>query len=285
MQLLRLLFLSLTFTILTSVAAYAHNTYASVTGSRVNVREFPEICDNRLFQVERGEIIKIHGSSGDFLQATINGESGVYIAREFVRFTKTQGTITQPIAFVHYLPYDENPLTFFTMDAAVTVVAAYGDWFEIDIDGTTAFIKQYAVEIPYFVHELPLARVNAQLANSLIETAKNYIGTRYLWGGTTPNGFDCSGFMIYIFTTHHGIELERSSRNQAARNGTPVAQNEIEPADLLFFGSGSNITHVGMYIGGGQFIHSSSDRTGGVRISNLNCAHNSRTFNTARRVI
>jgi hypothetical protein len=272
-------------TILFSATVYANGTYGIVTGTRVNVRSCAEInASNRIFQVDRGAMIELHGvsESGDFFRATVSGESDVYIAREFVRIIRTAGTITAPVIWVYDMPVEEGGTTFATLlyGETITVVSTYAGWYGIEWGGAVAFVEKSGVEIPGFA-ELPIARFPNASVGAIIETAKTYIGTRYLWGGTTPNGFDCSGFMFYIFGLH-GIELNRSSRCQA-RMGTAVTRDELEPGDLVFFGSTSRINHAGMYIGGGQFIHSSSDATGGVRICSLNAAH--MTFVTARRIL
>jgi len=82
-------------------------------------------------------------------------------------------------------------------------------------------------------------------------------GIMYVYGGTTPAGFDCSGFVRYVFN-NCGITLKRVSRDQYAYNGESVAKSELQPGDLVFFGSGGYVSHVGIYAGGGQMIHSPS---------------------------
>lgn len=262
----------------------AEGTSAVVTGTRVNVRSYGDISNNRLFQVERGVSVEIHGICGDFFVATINGVSDVFISREWVRVTQTTGTVIADFAWVYDLPASAGgtPVTAIPNGENVTVTSVYAEWFGVSLGGTTAFMEQENVEIPCFV-ELPTARLGNSLADIIIAEAMNYLGTRYLWGGTSPNGFDCSGFMIYLLSPH-GINLNRRSRDMA-NNGVFVDRSELLPGDLVFFGSGSHINHVGMYIGGGNFIHSSSYRSGGVRICDLHDAHNTRTFVTARRVL
>ncbi|MCL1878096.1 MAG: C40 family peptidase [Defluviitaleaceae bacterium] len=273
----------LLITIFLTTTVYA-DTYAIVTGSRVNVRGYGEISDNVIFQVDRGTTLEVRGVSGDFFNATIEGANDVYISREFVRVTQTSGIITAPFAIVYDIT--EDGITAFSTirhGERVNVVSEHDGFVGIDFGGTTAFIEKNAVHIPYFV-DLPIARIGSRLAEIIIETAFGYIGTPYLFGGTTPAGFDCSGFMVYLFAAH-GISLERSSGGQARHNGTPVTRNELALGDLVFFGSGSHITHVGLYIGDGQFIHSASDRSGGVRICGMYEPHNVSGFVTARRII
>lgn len=119
-------------------------------------------------------------------------------------------------------------------------------------------------------------------ADQLIATAKKYIGVPYLWGGTTPSGFDCSGFLQYVFR-QNGLSLLRTSKQQYTM-GVYVAKNQLQKGDLVFFQTGSNgISHVGMYIGNDQFIHASSSN--GVTISNLSSSYWVRTYYGARRVL
>ncbi|MCL2217369.1 MAG: C40 family peptidase [Defluviitaleaceae bacterium] len=268
-----------------SVVTYA-GTYAVVTGSVVNVRAYGEISDeNRLFQVSRGETIEIHGICGDFFRATIAGTSNVYISREFVRIRETRGTVGVSTALVYNKPIQMGgtPKVMLNEGDTVTVTSTFENWYGIRINNVTAFVEAAYVSIPYFVYNLPTARIGSTLADEIVATAKTYLGARYLWGGTTPNGFDCSGFMVYLFSPH-GITLNRHSADMA-RNGVYVPRSELMPADLVFFNNGSGrISHVGMYIGDGYFIHSSSARTG-VIISSMYSNFNARGFVTARRVL
>lgn len=104
-------------------------------------------------------------------------------------------------------------------------------------------------------------------ARTVVETALQAMGTPYVWGGTDANGFDCSGLIQYAYG-RAGIALPRRSVDQA-RAGTPVVPRieRLEPGDILGFAeSGREITHVGLYLGGGEFIHSSNR---GVRRSRL----------------
>ena len=109
----------------------------------------------------------------------------------------------------------------------------------------------------------------ATLADSVVATATEAMGRPYEFGGTGENGegFDCSGLIQYAFA-RHGIQLPRRSTDQA-REGTKVAKqaDKLRPADLLTFSNrGSKVTHVGLYIGDGRFIHSA---TRGVQVSTL----------------
>ena len=116
----------------------------------------------------------------------------------------------------------------------------------------------------------------------IVNTAKQYIGVPYVWGGSTPAGFDCSGFVQYVFQLH-GIPLPRTSRQQWTA-GKSIATSQLQPGDLVFFNtSGSGVSHLGIWVGDGQFIHASSSR--GVMISALSNSYWSPRYMGARRVL
>jgi cell wall-associated NlpC family hydrolase len=99
---------------------------------------------------------------------------------------------------------------------------------------------------------------NSATASAVIAYAKQFLGVPYVWGGTTPSGFDCSGFTSYVYRSV-GINLPRVSRDQQ-NVGTRISPSQVQPGDLVF--RGSPAYHVGIYIGGGQYIH--APQTGDV---------------------
>ena len=120
----------------------------------------------------------------------------------------------------------------------------------------------------------------------LLEDAKYFKGGKYVWGGTTPEGFDCSGYVQYLYKKHN-INLPRTAWQQS-KQGQAVAKHELKKGDLLFFLTdkkrGIPITHVGIYIGNGDFIHAASKEKG-IIISPLTHGSYAKTFVSARRVV
>ena len=95
-----------------------------------------------------------------------------------------------------------------------------------------------------------------------VEYALQFVGGRYVYGGTDPNiGVDCSGFTRYIMSNAASVQLPHSSRGQASY-GREVSEEEMRPGDLFFYASGNSINHVAMYIGDGQVVHASTEKTG-----------------------
>ena len=113
----------------------------------------------------------------------------------------------------------------------------------------------------------PLLMIVGRAAD-VVQTALDVLGSPYQWGGTAENGFDCSGLVQYAYA-RHGIRLPRTSRAQSeAGNPVPVDFDSLRAGDILTFAAqrGGAVTHVGMYVGDGKFIHSSST---GVKLSRL----------------
>lgn len=102
----------------------------------------------------------------------------------------------------------------------------------------------------------------ADIRQNLVNYALQFVGGRYRAGGNDPHtGVDCSGFVKYVMQNGAGVSMNRSSRAQATQ-GRQISADQMQPGDLIFYGSGSRINHVAMYIGNGQIVHASTERTG-----------------------
>lgn len=127
-----------------------------------------------------------------------------------------------------------------------------------------------------------------QLADSLLDLGRSLIGTRYRYGGSSvQSGFDCSGFIGYLFREEVGLELPRSTRELINLDAPKVARADLEPGDLILFNDRGRgrVSHAGIYLGDDQFIHSSSSRSGGVRIDSLDDSYWNRSYLQAKRVL
>ena len=126
-----------------------------------------------------------------------------------------------------------------------------------------------------------LSRGGASKAEEIISKAQSLMGIPYVFGGTTTKGFDCSGFTQYVFKAS-GIELPRTSYSQYGI-GTAVPKDQLQPGDLVFFATyDSGASHVGIYIGGGNFIHAADP---GVKITSLGDSYYSKRYLGARRML
>ncbi len=122
-------------------------------------------------------------------------------------------------------------------------------------------------------------------ANAVVIRAISLVGTPYRWGGNTPDsGFDCSGLVHYVFRDMLDLRLPRTSRELAAMQGPKIPAAGLTAADLVFFGSGGEVSHVGIYVGEGRFVH--APRTGGtVRLDRLDTSYWREHYSGAKRIL
>jgi SH3-like domain-containing protein len=151
-----------------------------------------------------------------------------------------------------------------------------GLWLRVKlVDGRTAFVEQGNVS----AYTAPLS------IDQTIQLARKFLGVTYTWGGASSYGYDCSGF-TQMLVHQRGILMPRDASVQATWRGLqPVERNDLKPGDLLFFGaSAEKITHTGMYIGNGEFIHDTTNTHPMVQISKLDDAPWTKLLVAARRV-
>ena len=153
-------------------------------------------------------------------------------------------------------------------DTIVTVNGLVDGWYDVTCKyGTEGYIRS---------DFLDLTESSASSSGSaIVDTAKSYLGVRYVYGGASPSGFDCSGFTMYVYQ-QYGYSLPHSATGQWQSGlGTQVwSIGALQPGDLVFFNdpsrnAGKACSHAGIYIGNGQFVHASSSRSQGVIISDL----------------
>ena len=122
-------------------------------------------------------------------------------------------------------------------------------------------------------------------ANAVLIRAISLVGTPYRYGGNTPEGgFDCSGLVNYVFRDMLDLRLPRTSRELAATQGSRIATDRLAGGDLVFFGSGGQVSHVGIYVGEGRFVHAPNSG-GTVRLDRLDGAWWRDHYTGARRLL
>ncbi|WP_051685251.1 C40 family peptidase [Clostridium sp. KNHs205] len=162
-------------------------------------------------------------------------------------------------------------VTSVPIDEELEVTSVTTDWVKVKIDADEGYVARQYIDLSYQLEKAvsvdELAAGVSGIRAQMVAYAKQFLGNPYVWGGTSlTNGTDCSGFTMGIYAKY-GYYLPRVSRSQAY-SGTSVNSSNLKPGDLVFYGSGSYINHVAMYIGNGQVIHASNPRTG-IKISNM----------------
>lgn len=185
---------------------------------------------------------------------------------------QTIATVNTTTLYVREEPNtDCKIITSMPIGEELEVVETLEGWVKINVDSDEGYVSSDYVDISV---ELPKAQTMTEVRYgqgvsdvrvSLVQYATQFVGNPYVWGGTSlTRGADCSGFVLSVFA-NYGISLPHSSRAQA-NCGTRISSSEARPGDLFFYGNGSSINHVAIYIGNGQVVHASSPKSG-IKIS------------------
>ena len=270
---------ALTTVIVPSMAADV-GTVTSDTG--LNLRSEAGTDAAVLATLDYGTQVDVLSTSDDgtWHKVTYNGMTG-YMSGDYLQVTEEQlyGQVMDGPLNIRSGPGTEHGTVGSLSTGAVVeieeLVGGYGGWYKIE---------QGYVSSDY------VAQVDASVAASsgkgsqIAQYALQYVGCPYVYGGSSPSGFDCSGFTTYVMK-HFGYSINRTASSQMD-NGTSVSKSQLQPGDLVFFNSGNSskrATHVGIYTGNGQFVHASTSTTG-VIVSDLNSSYYSSTYVGARRL-
>jgi cell wall-associated NlpC family hydrolase len=276
------------------------------------IRQHPYATSNILVEATKGEILEVVGNYNEWV--AINFHMGIaYVHSSYIDQSKTlMASTNSPIinnypSFAIVSPQDglfaqlgDNPYdtTKLSNGSTFEVLGSGGNYTNVLVTSNYYNIGYKLVYIynGEFVWQPypPLPPVTPDTSNpkgvQIVTYAKQFLGTPYVWGGTDLiYGVDCSGFTFTVMQ-NNGVNINRVSRDQAL-NGTTVERHELQKADLVFFDTSGpinngNISHVGLYIGNGYFIHASSSPIRPyVIISNLNDAFYANTYVSASRVI
>lgn len=164
-----------------------------------------------------------------------------------------KGMVTVDILNVRSGPStDTEKMGKLSLGTTVEILSEAEGWYKINFESKVGYIfGEYVRIIDQTLNE------NQNIGLSIVEYAKQYIGTPYAHGGNTPKGFDCSGFVQYVMS-NFGVTMPRSSTEQYSI-GVRVAKSDLMPGDLVYFkynSSSYRLSHVGIYVGDGNFIHS-----------------------------
>lgn len=249
-----------------------------VTASALRLRSSPSTRSTTLDIAPNGDMVWILGQSGAWYRVLYDGEIG-YMYSSYLTVSTSYagslgiGTVTgSGVNLRAGAGTSYSSLGKATLGASVSLLGIENGWFYVNLNGTNGYIRSDYVDIS-----------PAATASSILADAKSLLGTPYLWGGSTTAGFDCSGFVQYVFA-QNGVSLPRTCAQQYTI-GTYVSSANLQAGDLVFFDtSGSGAAgHVGIYMGDGNFIHCSS--SSGVIISAMSNSYWSARYLGARRVL
>jgi cell wall-associated NlpC family hydrolase len=217
--------------------------YGQVNANKVNVRSGPSTSHSRIAQANTGEKAYIIGFNNQWYKVIFDDEIG-YIRSDYLDLTE--------------IPYEnrsstKQPLFF--------------------VNGQTTGITPSAMAL----------QGSNSVRQKIVADAKKHLGTPYVWGGSTPDGFDCSGFVQYVLK-QNGISIPRTTQEQV-KIGKPISKSDLQIGDLVFLQNTyrAGVSHVGIYIGDGKMIHASSSK--GVTISDLSTSYYTQHYHSSRRIL
>lgn len=264
------------------IAGYTNLGIAQVEGN-LNVRKEPDEGAELVGKMPGDAGCEILGTEGDWSKIQ-SGDVEGYVKSEFLltgaKAKEYAPSVISTIAKcgTEVLNVRKEPNTEceiiaqMAVDEEVEVLEDLGDWAKVSVDSEEGYISKEFVEIgdqlkhAMTMKELSYGQGVSDTKVNLVSYACQFVGNPYVWGGTSlTNGADCSGFTMSIFAKY-GVYLPHSSAAQSGM-GRAVSAGEAQPGDLFFYGSGSHVSHVAIYIGNGQIVHASSARTG-IKISN-----------------
>ena len=267
----------------TALAADQAISVGATTGSSLRVRSDASTDASILSTLDKGVAVAVLDDSiSGWYKINYGGTVG-YVSADYVSidqdniFTSYGSVNGDGVNVRSSASTDGSVLATVDKGTIVTVNGFENGWYDVTCEyGTEGYIRSDFLDLT--------ANDSSSSSSDIVAAAKQYLGTRYVYGGSSPSGFDCSGFTMYIYGKF-GYSLPHSATSQWQSGlGTKIwGINALQAGDLVFFcdpsrSNGKACSHAGIYIGNGQFIHSSSSSSGGVIISDLTSGYYNNYF-------
>lgn len=301
----RALVAAASLTAVMAVSAYAYDVQGGTvtTASSVNFRTEATTSSESMGKLSDGTRVAILDEADGWYKVAYDGQVGYMsadyvVAQPIMNITCGGARVTTEVLNMRSAPGTENSIVTKLYEGAVArIIGINNAWFKVEYDSYTGYISPDYVEIVEYAGSSSTAATSVSRSSTaslsaatgtrqqLIDYAATLLGCKYVYGGSSPSGFDCSGYVKYVFA-HFGINLSRTSASQYS-NSVRISKSELNVGDLVFFSqtSGSSkVGHVGIYVGGGQFIHAASPGKG-VRYDSLSDSYYSSHYIGCGRVL
>lgn len=263
---------------------------AAIDASALNLRSEASTTSEILTTAPRNSVVVVGAKTNDnWFKVVYRGAVG-YMSADYLSYSETlNGSFGTGSIFGSGVRMRSKPslsssiLGTYENGTKMTILGVSGNWYKVQYSDKVGYVYSdyFALNGGYS----PLySNETYTEGQAIVNTAKQYLGVPYVWAGTSPNGFDCSGLVYYVYR-ECGYNINRTAAT-IYQNGVSVDKSELQAGDAICFSGSSNddIGHVGIYIGGGQFIHASS-AGGCVIISNLGTSYYTEHYVGARRII
>lgn len=284
-----------TLTAMASASSLAYGA-ATVDATRLNVRSGPDTTYESKGTLASGAIVVVlERTSDEWYKINYRGLVG-YVSTDYLtnvllaeNFTAS-GTINGTGIRMRSGPStSKSQVATVPNNAVVDVIGINNGWYKVVYSGKTGYIRSDLMSITGASQSGATnggsSNTNTTPGQKIANFALQYVGYAYVYGAESPaQGFDCSGLVYYTYG-QFGHKLARTATQQYNKHGVSVSKDNLQPGDLVFFSSnGYSITHVGIYIGGDQFVHASTSKTG-VIISDLDSSYYTRVWYGAKRIV
>ena len=283
----------------TAFAAEISAGCGTVTASALKLRAEASTSSACLTLLAKGTTVVVEDNSIDgWYKVNYEGETG-YLSSEYVSFTEKtnaklgNGKVTGDSVNVRSAAStDASKVTVLNKGTVAEIIGIDNGWYKISVGGKTGYIRSDYMSVTKDAlssrgEEVAAAPAPSSKGNEIAAFAQQYLGVKYVYGGASSKGFDCSGFTMYVMK-NFGVSLPHTATGQMG-HGTSVAKSALQVGDLVFFcdpsrSGGKAASHAGIYIGNNQFIHASSG-SGKVKIDSLSKAYYAKYYVGARHIV
>lgn len=241
---------------------------AVIEGTNVNMRKAPDTSAEVITKLSNARVSVID-KSGDWYNISFDGKTG-WVSEDYIRVLSTKGTINaNGVNFRKGAGTDSEIIDSLDKGISVEIIDTLSGWHKVKVGSKTGYVvtkfvsavSTTAEKSSRSAQDAAINESDNSVISEIVAFAKKYIGVKYVYGGKSPSGFDCSGYVGYVFK-NFGIALSSSSAGMYS-DGVKVSKSALKAGDLLFFDASSRkssgvIDHVGIYLGGDKFIHAST---------------------------
>ncbi len=247
---------------------------AKIVGTQVNVREEPNTSSGIITKLSNARV-SIVDKSDDWYKISFEGKTG-WVSSDYIKVLTAKGKINaNGVNFRETASTSGKVIDSLSEGTSVEILDTLSGWHKVKVDSkvgyvATKFVTATSTEqkssrsttaTTIETEDTDVSDDDVSDANEVVAYAKKFVGVRYVYGGKSPKGFDCSGFVGYVYK-NFGIKLNSSAASMYS-DGVKVSKSSLKAGDILFFDASSRkasgaIDHVGIYIGGGKFIHAST---------------------------
>jgi len=268
---------------------------ANSIGNGVRIRSGPGLDNSILTHVSSGEVMVIlERTNSEWYKVNYQGTVG-YTSVPLLDNPRTianfnaQGSISGGGVNMRAKPdISSSVLGSYSFGTVMNVIGLNEGWYKVEYGGNTGYVRSDLMQIisrsASSGESSSGSAPERSLGQQIADFACSFKGSRYVYGGASPSGFDCSGLVTYVYK-QFGISVTRNASGQYRDNGVHIEKSNLYPGDLVFFSrNGNSVTHVGIYIGNNKFVHASGSRVG-VIISDLGSAYYTRVWFGAKRLV